>query len=206
MKMKRLFYVLMTAMLLMIGACSNQGEEDTAANSIQNPEESSEASSGTSDKDREAEKEDESAGTSQQSDDQDTNLDHDTGSETSSSPGESEEIKTTNENNFDAVSYLNKKYAIENTHYKAVTWKNEETGKTEYTIKIIPNTKEFSQEMNKKFQNAGMEIYEETELMFNKAEQLMKDLPQLNDQIHVDSVNWVSYDGDFNVMHIQDFR
>ncbi len=205
MKMKNLFWVLLTALLLMTGACSKQDEEDTVTNSTKSPEESN-APSSTSDLAGNAENNDQSVEKDQQSDDQDTNLEHDTDSEASSRPGESEDNKTTNENDFDVESYLNKNYAIENTHYKADIWKNEKTGKAEYTIKIIPNTKEFSQEMNKKFQNAGMEIYEETELMFNKAEQIMKDLPQLDVQIHIYSVNWVSYDGDFNIMLIQDFR
>jgi cytoskeletal protein RodZ len=204
MKMKRLFFVLLTTLLFMIGACSNQGGEDTAADSTQNPEENSEASSGTSEKAGEAENEDDSAETSQQSDDQ----------EASSSPDEigvSGESETANEHNsedkdFDIESYLDKNYAIDNTHYKADIWKNEETGKSEYTIKIIPDNKEFSEEINKKFQNAGTETYEETELLFNKAEQIINDVPKINDQFHVDSVNWVSYDGTSNVMLIQDFR
>jgi hypothetical protein len=210
--MKRLFSVLLTALLLMtIGACSNQAEKDTVTNSTQNLEESNETSAGKIDKVGDDENEDESAETNQQSDDQDPDQDQDTDSKTASTPAESEGNETTNEHNsdekkFDAERYLNMNYAIENTHYKADSWENVETGKTEYTIKIIPDSKEFSEEMNKKFQNADTEIYEETELLLNKAEQIIKDLPQLNDQIHVDSVNWVSYDGDFNVMLIQDFR
>ncbi|MGD6843070.1 hypothetical protein ACQCVH_11185 [Bacillus infantis] len=207
MKMKRLFSVLLTALLLMtIGACSNQAEKDTVTNSTQNPEESKETSSGKIDKAGDVGNEDELAETNQQPDDQDSGQDQDTDSKTASNPAESEENETANEKDFNIESYLNKNYPIENTHYKADIWKNEETGKTEYTIKIMPNTKEFSEEMNKQFQNADAEIYEETELLFNKAEQIIKDLPQINDQIHVDSVNWVSYDGDFNVMLIQDFR
>jgi len=34
----------------------------------------------------------------------------------------------------------------------------------------------------------------------------LTELPEINSKVHIDSVNWVAYDGEFQVMLIQDFE
>lgn len=108
--------------------------------------------------------------------------------------------------NFDMENYLNENYAMDNVHYVAEKWENEDTGRTEYTVKIIPDTKEYSDEMNEKLKNGHVKVYEEIEVLSEMAKKIMDELLQIKEDIHIDSVNWVSYDGEFSVLLIQDFE
>lgn len=42
--------------------------------------------------------------------------------------------------------------------------------------------------------------------MFEVAERIMNELPEVNDTFHIDSVNWVSNINEFQVMLIQDYE
>lgn len=108
--------------------------------------------------------------------------------------------------NFDMEKYLNENYAMDNVHYVAEKWENEDTGWTDYTVKIIPDTKEYSDEMDEKFKNGHVKVYEEIEVLSKMAKRIMDEMPQIEKDIHFDSVKWVSYDGKFSVVLIQDFE
>ena len=92
-------------------------------------------------------------------------------------------------------------YAIDNTHYVTDSWENEDT------VKILPDTKAFGQEINEIFKN-GVYVSpnndERTKEMSDVAPKIMDDLTDEN--VHVDSVNWVSYDGNFVVRLLQDYE
>ncbi|WP_404819695.1 hypothetical protein [Sutcliffiella horikoshii] len=107
---------------------------------------------------------------------------------------------------FNVEDYLNEHYSLANSHIETVSWENEETGKTDYTVNIVPSLKVHSYEMKEKFQNAHMEVYEEIETMTETARKMMEEMPKLNSKLRIDSVNWVSFDGEFTVMLLQDFE
>ncbi|WP_404469527.1 hypothetical protein [Sutcliffiella horikoshii] len=107
---------------------------------------------------------------------------------------------------FDVENYLNEHYSLENSHFEAISWENEDTGTTDYTVNIVPNLKEHSNEMKEKFQNAHMKVYEEIETMTETAGKMMEELPKINSKLRIDSVNWVSHDGEFSVMLLQDYE
>ncbi|UAL47888.1 hypothetical protein K7887_02665 [Sutcliffiella horikoshii] len=107
---------------------------------------------------------------------------------------------------FDVENYLNEHYSLDNSHFEAISWENEDTGTTDYTVNIVPDLKEHSNEMKEKFQNAHMNIYEEIETMTEAAKQMMDELPKINSKLRIDSVNWVSHDGEFSVMLLQDYE
>ncbi len=107
--------------------------------------------------------------------------------------------------NMNIDEYLNAHYKIDGTHYETDVWKSD-SGMTNYTVKLLPNTEEYSHEINEKLQDGHTKSYEETEVMFNKAKQIMAELPEVKNKSRVDSVSWVSYDGEFKVVLIQDFE
>ncbi|WP_404802005.1 hypothetical protein [Bacillus tianshenii] len=126
---------------------------------------------------------------------------------------ESEDVRETPSNETEAITptfymgkYLNENYPMDNVHYVPEKWENENTGRTEYTVKIIPDTKEYSDEMDEKFKNGHGKVYEEIEALSEMAKKIMEELPQVEKEIHIDSVSWVSYDGEFSVLLIQDFE
>ncbi|WP_010199724.1 hypothetical protein [Bacillus sp. m3-13] len=107
---------------------------------------------------------------------------------------------------FDVENYLNEHYSLDDSHFEVVSWKNEDTGTTDYTVNIVPDLQEHSKEMKEKFQNAHMKIYEEIETMTETAKQMMGELPKINSKFRIDTVNWISHDGEFSVMLLQDFE
>lgn len=115
-----------------------------------------------------------------------------------------EDSKDTTE--FDVENYLNEHYSLENSHFEAVSWENEDIATTDYTVNIVPDHKEHSNEMKEKFQNAHMKVYEEIETMTETAKKMMDELPKINSKLRIDSVNWVSHDGEFSVMLLQDYE
>ncbi|MCA1318322.1 hypothetical protein LC085_00235 [Bacillus tianshenii] len=60
--------------------------------------------------------------------------------------------------------------------------------------------------MDEKFKNGHGKVYEEIEALSEMAKKIMEELPQVEKEIHIDSVSWVSYDGEFSVLLIQDFE
>lgn len=133
-----------------------------------------------------------------------TELDDDNGEEAQSSETDVASDEQLSENmNID--EYLNAHYKIDGTHYETDVWESD-SGMTNYTVKLLPDTEEYSQEINKKLQDGHRENYEETEIMFDMAKQIMDEVPEVKDKSRVDSVSWVSYDGEFKVILIQDFE
>lgn len=107
----------------------------------------------------------------------------------------------------DVESYLNEHYAMENLHYVAEAWEDAEVDKTNYTVNILPDTKEFGQEIDAIFKSGSPNVDDERTIeMFAMAEKIMDDMPTIDETIHIDSVNWMSYDGSNSVMLIQDYE
>jgi hypothetical protein len=130
--------------------------------------------------------------------------DDDNGEETQSSETDVSSDEQLSENmNID--EYLNAHYKIDRTHYKTDVWESD-SGMTNYTVKLLPDTEEYGQEINEKFLDGHMKSYEETEMMFDVAKKIMDELPEVKNKSRVDSVSWVSYDGEFKVVLIQDFE
>ncbi|GAM15729.1 hypothetical protein [Mesobacillus selenatarsenatis] len=169
------FIVLMMALLVMVGGCSQTEVKNDL--SPANEEENQTASPGLGD---------------------------DNGEEAQPSETDSASDENLSENmNID--EYLNAHYKIDGTHYETDVWESD-SGMTNYTVKLLPDTEEYSQEINEKFQHGHMKSYEETEMMFDMAKQIMDELPEVKNKSRVDSVSWVSYDGEFKVVLIQDFE
>ncbi|SES18263.1 hypothetical protein SAMN04487944_12241 [Gracilibacillus ureilyticus] len=107
---------------------------------------------------------------------------------------------------FDLKKYLTENYPLEHTHYVIEKWENEGTERLDYTVKIEPDSKEFAQEINEFFQNGTPNEDERTRSMFETAEQIMNDFSEIDNNVHIDSVNWVSNIDDYSVMLIQDYE
>ncbi|WP_425516483.1 hypothetical protein [Ornithinibacillus massiliensis] len=139
--------------------------------------------------------------------------DENTGTESNpSDESESEEKASTStpdsaDGGFDVESYLNEHYAMENLHYVAEAWEDAEVDKMNYTVNILPDTKEFGQEIDAIFKSGSPNVDDERTIeMFAMAEKIMDDMPTIDETIHIDSVNWVSYDGSNSIMLIQDYE
>ncbi|WP_407647352.1 hypothetical protein [Gracilibacillus oryzae] len=118
-----------------------------------------------------------------------------------STPAETNDQST----DFNIVTYLKENYPIENTHYEIEEWESD-TEITDFTVNIIPQTKQYGQEINEIFQNSAPYEDNRTKTMFDTAEQIMNELPKVNEKVHIDSVNWVSNIDDFSVSLIQDYE
>ncbi|WP_412974745.1 hypothetical protein [Ornithinibacillus sp. 179-J 7C1 HS] len=174
--MKKVSIIIMLAIIMILVSACSQDKEEEKSNT--------ESSSSTGDNSGVVNQED-------SEEDQPTN--------TTESDG--------NTPDFDVEDYLNEQYSLDNTHYVTEEWVNEELGITNYTVKILPDTKEFGQEITDIFVNGSPNFDDDRTIeMFEVAEKIMNDLPTIHDNIHIDSVNWVSYDGEFSVMLIQDFE
>lgn len=110
------------------------------------------------------------------------------------------------EKKFKMEGYLTEHYAIEKSHYETDSWKNEATGKTNYTVKILPDTEEYSLEIEGAFKSGDPYGDERTEKMFKIAEKIMNEMPEVKNDVHIDSVSWVSHNGSYIVMLIQDYE
>jgi hypothetical protein len=126
---------------------------------------------------------------------------------------ETEEGPTTNapSNDISKASdldrFLNEHYGIDNVHFKTKSWgKIEGTGRTGYRVDILPDTEEVGQEINAVFEKGTPYEDDRTAVMMDTASNILTDLPDLHKAVHIDSVNWVSYDGEFQVMLIQDYE
>ncbi|QTM98439.1 hypothetical protein ERJ70_03475 [Sediminibacillus dalangtanensis] len=210
-KMKFFFGVMMAALLLIsLGACSKANDETSSTTDTSTKEETVDSSSST-DKDSgdsESNKQEEAGDEPGNEDEKEQNTseaDHESDTETADeqtntntdgSDGKKEDL--------DVEEYLNENYAIKNTHYETETWENEDTGETECMVKILPDTKESDEEITGALKNG--ENNERIDTMMNLAEKIMDDLTEKNNNIHVDSVNYVSYDGDYGLTLIQDYR
>lgn len=169
------FIVLMMALLVMIGGCSQtEGKSDSAPTN---------------------EEEIQTAG---------PDLDDDNGEVAQPSETDNTSDEQLSENmNID--DYLNAHYKIDGTHYETDVW-DSDSGMTNFTVKLLPDTEEYGEEITEKFQNGHTKSYEETEMMFDIAKKIMDELPKVKNNSRVDSVSWVSYDGEFTVVLIQDFE
>jgi hypothetical protein len=202
--------ILLSVLVALSGACSNSDESVKPSKTTTNKEEQNTVSASQSSTDSNEHKDE----------DEQPSPKADNESETKESQNpdapESEEEKNaapeTNEpesggTSFDADNYLNKHYPIDHTHYITNTWENEDTGETELTVKILPDTKEFGEEIDDVFKHGSPFLDDERTITMKEiAEDIMFELPETYDSIHVDSVNWVSYDGQFAVTLIQDYR
>ncbi|MCM3005898.1 hypothetical protein [Priestia koreensis] len=109
--------------------------------------------------------------------------------------------------NFNLDTYLNANYIIEGAHYKTKNLgKIEGTDRIDYKVDILPDTKQFGQEIDTIFKNGAPNEDKRTDAMMNISRNILVDLPVINRKIHIDSVNWVSYDGKSQVMLVQDFE
>ncbi|UNL87581.1 hypothetical protein [Priestia koreensis] len=109
--------------------------------------------------------------------------------------------------NFDLDTYLNTNYIIEGAHYKTKNLgKIKGTDRIDYKVDILPNTKQFGQEIDTIFKNGAPNEDKRTDAMMNISRNILVDLPVINRKVHIDSVNWVSYDGKSQVMLVQDFE
>ncbi|WP_176140626.1 hypothetical protein [Halobacillus salinus] len=115
------------------------------------------------------------------------------------------EEKDVAEQEKDIDTYLNEQYTIDQMHYETDEWESE-SGVLNYTVKLLPDTEAYSLEMEKQLQYANGELNEEVEALFDTAERIMEELPERQEQSRVDSVSWVSYNGDATVTLIQDFE
>lgn len=209
--MKKLLFTIISAGVL-LGACSNtQGEEEKQKNASSTEEEQvkeDKTFSSSSTDSNEQEKELEDSSTEPSSEDADSNNDLASEEDDSTQKEDIAETQAVEDqsNEFSVENYLNEHYAIERTHYSLDTWENEETGRTEYVVGILPDTEEFGQEIDTVFKEGNPYMDDDrTKKMFEVAEELLVDLPKVNDKVHIESVYWsASENEEFPVVLIQD--
>lgn len=212
--MKKLLTILLLTALILMGACSKAEDEqgvkdDASSNKDVESKEDNVVSKSSSNKQENLAKTN-----ATDSEDSSINKSTDTTETDSGSASEYTEVgqneeATTNESlgtDLNVEMYLNEHYAIENTHYNLDTWENEETGRTEYIVRIMPNTEQFGEEIEEVFENGNPYMDDErTENMFKVAEELLVDLPQLDNKVHIESVLWsTAEDDEFPILLIQD--
>ncbi|ALS01085.1 hypothetical protein ATZ33_06800 [Enterococcus silesiacus] len=117
----------------------------------------------------------------------------------SSAPAEQE-----NAQSFDLVSYLTANYPITGAHYTASEDSfNKETGRKEYSVTILPDTIESDQTITGSFKEdhgvSGMSA-----AVIDAANRLIADLPKVDTSLHIHHVAWISYDGSYDLMLVQD--
>lgn len=212
--------ILLTVSIIVMGACSKSNEESASNANAQTKEESKAAPFNSSDQEL---NEIDDTKVEEESSDVDSELVSESTNNQNSDESVTEETKVENEEknstvdevesnstdeavkenpNFDVDTYLKTNYKIDSTHYVTDTWENDETGRTEYIVNILPDTEEYSEEITEAFKNGADD--ERIVTMINTAENLLDKLPQINDEIHVESVNWVTFEEDFHITLIQD--
>ncbi|PAD36377.1 hypothetical protein [Terribacillus saccharophilus] len=212
--------ILLTMSIVVIGACSKSNEESASNEKAQSKEESIAAPSNSSEKrlneidDTKVEVESSDANrelvseiTSNQNSDElvaeETQVENEEGNATADEAANNSQDEVVKENpDFDVDTYLKTNYKIDSTHYVTDTWENDVTGRTEYIVNILPDTEEYSEEITEAFKNGADD--ERIVTMINTAENLLDELPQINDEIHIESVNWVTFKEDFHITLIQD--
>ncbi|MBP3951824.1 hypothetical protein [Bacillus suaedae] len=216
--MKKRYFILysfvLVLLLFVLGSCSKL-ETDNSLVDTNIKEEHQMESSTSANKDRSPTSNNDSDNLDNHSNSNSTsasNLNESTAENTKieSNEDSQESIKEESESitkNFDLESYLNTNYLIDGTHYKIKSWGEVEgTNRIDYRVDIVPDTKEFSAEITKIFKSGEPYGDKRTETMMNIARNILTDLPEINNKVHIDSVNWVSYDGEFEVMLIQDYE
>ncbi|MFC4403857.1 hypothetical protein ACFOY7_12340 [Gracilibacillus xinjiangensis] len=176
--MKKVSIIFLASILIMLGACSDTTDESNETT-------------------------DNSSTTNKQEDTSDSSSEDTENNGISPEPNEEPDSSAAE---IDIEKYLNENYRIENTHYVTKKWENEETERADYTVNILPDTKEFGHEINEVFSDGTPYEDDRTKIMFDMAEQIMNELPEINNKVHIDSVNWVSNIDDFSVMLIQDYE
>lgn len=91
----------------------------------------------------------------------------------------------------DVLQYLKTHFPIKGTHYEVSEGqKNESTGRKGYTVDIIPNDKDALKEIYKPLKGEKPYENERVEELFQVAENILFELPEVYDDIHVHSVYW----------------
>lgn len=211
--------ILLTVSIIVMGACSKSNEESASNANAQTKEESKAAPSNSSEndmKDKNNKDEEESFAANSElvsesenkqnfdeAVDEETQDDNEEENLTADEVANKSQDEPVKENpNFDVDTYLKINYKIDSTHYVTDTWENDDTGRTEYIVNILPDTEEYSEEITEAFKNGADD--ERVVSMINTAEDLLDELPQINDRIHIESVNWVTFEEDFHITLIQD--
>ncbi|WP_153465449.1 MULTISPECIES: hypothetical protein [Sediminibacillus] len=207
-KMKFSLGIMMAVLLLIsLGACSKANDETSSTPDTSTKEESVDSSNSpdedSNEQDSKKQEEEDEPDSEVEKNQNTSEADHESDTETPDEQTEAN-MDESDSNREDIENYLNEKYAIENTHYTTETWQNEDTGKTEYMVKILPDTKESDEEITGALKNG--ETDERIDRMMDLAEKIMDDLTEKNNNIHVDSVNYVSYDGEYSLTLIQDYK
>ncbi|WP_430787092.1 hypothetical protein VBD025_15540 [Virgibacillus flavescens] len=202
-KKTTLSVVLLLAFLLtMIGGCFTPNDETSSAKNTENKEDSKVSTSSQTDNDI-----NDSDGTEQE--DESSNTDDNSAAEkTQEGNQNTTTIETANDSkDFDLDQYLNTNYIIDGVHYKTKSFGEiEGTDRIDYRVDILPDNKNAGDEINSIFKNGTPNDNKRTAAMMNIAGNIVNDLPVINKKVHIDSVNWVSYDGEFEVKLIQDFQ
>src|SRR5699024_11959841 len=87
--------------------------------------------------------------------------------------------------------YINKQFHIKGTNDEgSERQKNESTGRKSYTDDIIPNDKDALKEIYKPIQGEKPYENERVEELSQVAENILFELPEVYDDIHVHSVYW----------------
>lgn len=212
--------ILLTMSIVIMGACSKSNEESASNANAQTKEESNAAASNSSenelndDKNNKEEEESSDADSELVSEsenkqnfdevvEEETQVNNEEENSTADEAANKSQDETVEENpDFDVDTYLKTNYKIDNTHYVTDTWENDETGRTEYIVNILPDTEEYSVEITEAFKNGADD--ERVVSMINIAEDLLNEMPQINDEIHIEAVNWVTFNEDFHITLIQD--
>lgn len=105
---------------------------------------------------------------------------------------------------FDLTSYLTANYPITGAHYTVSNDSfNNDTGRYEYSVTILPDTIESDKIITGAFQSSP-EGSETTAIVLDAAKRLMTDLPKIDSSLHIHHVSFISYDGSYDLMLIQD--
>lgn len=112
------------------------------------------------------------------------------------------------QSNFDILAYINTNYPLTGAHYQVgFANRNSQTGRDEYVITILPDDQENDQLLTGSLRTVENKTPEQTEIserIFQKARDIISILPKQDATIHIHHVGYVSYDGSYDLLLIQD--
>lgn len=110
------------------------------------------------------------------------------------------------------LTYLMENHSIAGVHYEVsrTPRPNTTTGKYNYAITMLPDNKEVDEQISTALKEIAKQyqknVVEDTNCvaLFTQAREISTTLPLLEETIHVEQVSWISYDGSFGYLFLQE--
>lgn len=103
------------------------------------------------------------------------------------------------------LDFLNQNYPLNGAHYQiSFSFANTDTGRDEYQVAILPDSVEDDAVITSAFRNGGPDSVEITNRIETKARDFTYALPQNFTSIHIYNVEYISYDGSYQLTVVHD--